>query len=73
MHFYEAFDKTVKKFDLQFSDLAQATGITVSGISNFRKGFNVKVDRVETLLMALPMDARRYFMELVIADEESGA
>ncbi len=65
-HFYQAFDATVKKFDLDVHEVSNASGISLSKLALFRGGFDTNVDTVESLIVALPVEARKYFMELVV-------
>lgn len=65
-HFYQAFDATVRKFNLDINEIAESSGIPSTRLALFRGGFDAKVDTVETLLAAMPIEAKSYLMELVI-------
>lgn len=65
-HFYQAFDATVRKFDLDIDEIAESSGIPSARLALFRGGFDAKIDTVETLLTAIPIEAKCYLMELII-------
>jgi transcriptional regulator with XRE-family HTH domain len=66
--FSEAFKETMFRFDLSGAEIAEKSGLTPSQISNFRKGHNLRVDSVEKLLAAMPPDARKFMVLLVIEE-----
>ncbi|WP_206754700.1 MULTISPECIES: helix-turn-helix domain-containing protein [Cyanophyceae] len=57
------------RFDLSGSDLAESSGVSMSQISRFRGGQNVRVDTIEMLLVAMPKEAREYMLSLVAKDD----
>jgi transcriptional regulator with XRE-family HTH domain len=63
--FFEAFRETMHRFNLSGSDLAESSGVSMSQISRFRGGQNVRVETVEQLLAAMPQEAREYMLALV--------
>lgn len=65
MHFYQAFDQTIKEFDLNIHEIVTSSGISSSRLRLFRGGFDTRIDTVEKLIAAMPMAARRYCMELM--------
>jgi transcriptional regulator with XRE-family HTH domain len=66
--FSEAFKETMFRFNLSGSEIAEKSGLTPSQISNFRNGHNLRVDSVEKLLAAMPVDARKYLVLMVIEE-----
>jgi predicted transcriptional regulator len=71
-HFYQAFDATVKKFDLDIHEISKVSGVPPSKLELFRGGFDTNIDTVESLIVALPMEARHHLMEwMVNADRTS--
>jgi predicted transcriptional regulator len=71
VHFYQAFDATVKRFNLDINEVSSSSGIPVSKLVLFRGGFDTKIDTVENLLAALPVEARTYLMELMVNPEST--
>ena len=53
------------RFDLSGADLAEKSGISMSQISRFRGGQNVRAATIEALLDAIPQEAREYMLSLV--------
>lgn len=66
IHFYQAFNATVKKFDLDINEVSKASGISPSKLRLFRGGFDTKIDTVESLIAVLPNEARSYLMETIV-------
>lgn len=66
MKFFEAFKETVYRFDLKGSELAELSGLTVSQISRFRQGQNIRIETLERLLAAMPPEAQEYMLLLVV-------
>jgi len=59
---YEAFDQTLKKFDVRASELARETGVSERQISQFRHGkSDLNCSTLFILLRALPAEAKEYF------------
>ncbi|MGF1566867.1 MAG: helix-turn-helix domain-containing protein [Nodosilinea sp.] len=56
------------RYDLSGADLAETSGVSMSQISRFRGGLNVRVDTLEHLLAAMPPEAREYMLSLVAKD-----
>jgi predicted transcriptional regulator len=66
IHFYQAFNATVRKFDLDIKEVSKSSGIPLSKLALFQGGFDTKIDTVENLIAALPVEARNYLMELMV-------
>ncbi|MDX2242368.1 MAG: helix-turn-helix transcriptional regulator [Leptolyngbyaceae cyanobacterium bins.302] len=63
MRTYEAFDLTVKHFNIRAKDLAAQSGVNESSISRYRKGEqSLSTDALDNLLAALPEQARQYMV-----------
>lgn len=71
MRFSEAFQETMFRFRLKGVDLAERTGLTPTQISDFRNGKNLRIDSVEKLLDAMPLEARMYMLQLVASEDTS--
>ncbi|MBD2234939.1 helix-turn-helix domain-containing protein [Phormidium tenue] len=69
MDFYDAFNKTLKRFDLKAGDLARKTDLSIQRVSQFKNGFNVRIDTLQKLLEVMPQEARRYMLLLVAEGE----
>lgn len=60
------------RFDLSGADLAESSGVSMSQISRFRGGQNLRIESLEKLLNAMPEEAREYMLSLVAkADTEA--
>lgn len=70
MDFYVAFNETLRRFDLNAVDLANERGLSMQRISQFKNGFNIRIDTLQKLLNAMPPEAKRHMLSLV-ADGES--
>ncbi len=57
------------RFDLSGADLAEKSGVSMSQISRFRGGQNVRAATIEMLLDAMPQEAREYMLSLVAQRE----
>jgi hypothetical protein len=66
--FSDAFKETMFRFDLKGSDLAEQSGLTAAQISQFRHGKNLRIDSLEKILVAMPPEARRYMLSLVLEE-----
>lgn len=63
MRTYEAFDLTVKQFNLKAKELAAQSGVSESSISRYRKGEqSLSTDALDNLMAALPHQARQYMV-----------
>ncbi|MEP0910874.1 helix-turn-helix transcriptional regulator [Leptolyngbya sp. GB1-A1] len=71
MKFCEAFRETLFRFDIKGTDLAVRAGLTPTQISKFRNGENLRIDSVEKILDALPEEARKYMLLLVLRPLDS--
>ncbi len=70
MKFSAAFRQTLLHFDLKAADLAEKTGLTPVQISQFRnEGRNIRIDRLERILQALPIETRSYLLDLMKVDD----
>ncbi|WOD37254.1 hypothetical protein [Nodosilinea sp. E11] len=69
MDFYVAFNKTLNRFDLKAIDLARKTDLSMQRVSQFKDGFNVRVDTLQKLLEVMPQEAKRYMLTLVAEGE----
>jgi DNA-binding Xre family transcriptional regulator len=69
MEFYDAFNKTLKRFDLKAGDLARKTDLSMQRVSQFKTGFNVRLDTLQKLLEVMPQEARRHMLLLVAEGE----
>ena len=63
--FARAFKEVMFQYKLSAVELANASGVSTSQISRFRKGDNLRIDSVEKLLWALPPEAYKHFFELL--------
>ncbi|MBD2462294.1 helix-turn-helix transcriptional regulator [Oscillatoria sp. FACHB-1407] len=70
MRFSEAFRETLFRYNIKGTDLAQKSGLTASQVSKFRNGENLRIDSVERILEALPLEAREYMLLLVLDKQE---
>jgi transcriptional regulator with XRE-family HTH domain len=62
MQEHEAFDQTLKKFDIRGAELARETGVSGRQISQFRHGkIDLSSSTLFKLLRALPPEAREHF------------
>jgi transcriptional regulator with XRE-family HTH domain len=66
--FSEAFKETMFRFSLSGAEISEKSGLTPSQISNFRNGHNLRVDSVEKLLAAMPPEARKFMVLMVIEE-----
>jgi transcriptional regulator with XRE-family HTH domain len=71
MKFSEAFRETMFRFELTGTEISEKSGLTPTQISKFRKGENLRIDSVERILAALPLEAREYMMMLVLQQREA--
>lgn len=71
MRFSEAFRETLFRFNIKGADLAEKSGLTPTQISKFRNGENLRIDSVERLIEALPLEAREYLLMLVLQQREA--
>lgn len=55
----------LNRFDLKVVDLANGTGLFVQRISQFKNGFNIRIDTLQKLLQAMPLESARYMLLLV--------
>lgn len=65
VRFSEAFKETMFRFDLTGAEIAERSGLTTAQISQFRNGRNIRIDNLERILAALPLNAREYLFSLV--------
>jgi predicted transcriptional regulator len=70
MNFSSACCQTLEHFNLNSADLCQRSGVSLSRFSNFKTGFNIRVDTLESLLAAMPQEAREYMVLLVARGEQ---
>jgi hypothetical protein len=61
------------RFDLKGVDLARKSGLKNSHISKFRAEQNIRVETLEKILAAMPIEARRYMLNLVVEDNPEAA
>jgi len=62
MSYREAFDETVRLFDLRASELADRSGIGENQISRFRHGkTDLQTASLEKLIEVFPPNAKAYF------------
>jgi transcriptional regulator with XRE-family HTH domain len=69
MRFSEAFRETMFRFRLKGVEVAMKSGLTPSQISSFQNGGNLRIDSVEKILEALPLQAKSYMLSLVSQQE----
>jgi transcriptional regulator with XRE-family HTH domain len=63
MRTYEAFDLTLKHFNLKAKDLSAQSGVGESSISRYRKGEqSLSTDALDSILAVLPEQARQYML-----------
>lgn len=68
----EAFNLTVKAFDLKPVELAKVSGIALSTISDFRHGNrDLRVSSMQKLASGFPPHARMYFYSLLSEQPKS--
>jgi transcriptional regulator with XRE-family HTH domain len=65
MKFAEAFKLTLFHFNLSGIEIAEKSRLSAAQISSFRHGKNLRIDSVERILDALPLEARVYLLNLV--------
>ncbi|PZO42004.1 MAG: hypothetical protein DCF17_09625 [Shackletoniella antarctica] len=70
MDFHHAFKETLSRFDLKVVDLANETGLSTMRIRQFKNGHNIRIDNLQSLLEAMPQEAKK-FMLLLVAEGES--
>lgn len=69
MGYREAFDETVKLFDLRASDIADKSGIGENQISRFRHGkTDLQTASLEKMINSLPANAKAYFYSRVMVN-----
>ncbi len=67
MGYREAFDETVKLFDLRAADIADRSGVGENQISRFRNGkTDIQVSSLQKLIDSLPGNAKAYFYSRVM-------
>ncbi|OIP78248.1 MAG: hypothetical protein AUK48_02120 [Oscillatoriales cyanobacterium CG2_30_44_21] len=67
MGYREAFDETVKFFDLRAADIADKSGVGENQISRFRNGkTDLQTSSLEKLIGSLPANAKAYFYSRVM-------
>lgn len=66
MEFAAAFRETLHHFRIKGEEVAQRSGLPASRISAFRNGTNVRAQNIEKILDALPLEARYYWLHLVL-------
>lgn len=71
MRFSDAFKETVFRFDLKGAEIAARSGLTEAQVSHFKRGNNLRIDSVEKILDALPLEARLFMLGLVANDDAS--
>jgi len=69
VRFSDAFKETVFRFALKGAEIAERSGLTEAQVSNFKGGSNLRIDSVEKILAALPLEARLYMLGLVANDD----
>ncbi|NJN12219.1 MAG: helix-turn-helix transcriptional regulator [Richelia sp. RM2_1_2] len=68
--FNQAFDTTLKRFEISAKRLAEESGVTAQSISEFRRGKkSIQTDSLEKLLESLPFEAKIYFFSLLLGEE----
>lgn len=61
MKFSDAFDDTIRHFQITAKELSARSGVAESSISRFRRGEReIQSDSLERLIAALPQDAQQY-------------
>lgn len=70
MDFCNAFNETLRRFDIKAVDLARESGLSMQRMSEFKNGFNVRIDTLQKVLEAMPQEAKR-FMLLLVAEGET--
>lgn len=69
MKFFEALDKTLEGYGISGKWLSEQSGVSIQMISNYRNGKQrVYSDSLESMISALPIQARRYLYGLVGSD-----
>ncbi|WP_414623821.1 helix-turn-helix domain-containing protein [Calothrix sp. CCY 0018] len=69
MNFNQAFDMTLKRFEISAKQLAKQSGVTPQSISEFRRGKkSIQTDSLERLLEFLPIEAKVYFFNLLLGE-----
>jgi transcriptional regulator with XRE-family HTH domain len=69
MSYREAFDETVKLFELRASEIADKSGIGENQISRFRHGkTDLQTASLEKLINVLPAKAKAYFYSMVMVN-----
>jgi transcriptional regulator with XRE-family HTH domain len=67
MGYREAFDETVKLFDLKASEISDKSGIGENQISRFRHGkTDLQSETLQKLINVLPSQAKAYFYSRVL-------
>jgi hypothetical protein len=75
MQFFEAFDQTLKEFEVKNSDLEALTGVCHTSISRFRRGErDLHAATLQKLIRALPLRVQQhYYMTCLGTDMDDGA
>lgn len=74
MNYREAFDETIKLFELRASELSDKSGVGENQISRFRSGkTDLQSSNLEKLVNALPASAKAYFYARVMTNNETVA
>ena len=63
--FSKAFEKVMSRYKLSGAELAGISGLSAAQVSRFRNGGNLRIDSLEKLLWALPIEAYNYFFKLL--------
>lgn len=67
MNFSKAFDRTLNHFDISGKWLAEQSGVSQQMISGFRRNQQrIYSDSMEKLLLALPVEAQKFFFESLL-------
>jgi predicted transcriptional regulator len=70
MQFFEAFDQTLKEFEIKNTDLQELSGVTTAAISRFRRGErDIHSSTLYRLVSALPLRVQQhYYMTCLTKD-----
>jgi predicted transcriptional regulator len=72
MDFSEALRRTMFEFEITGTQLSQVSGVSQRQISEFKNGErHMRSDNLKKILDAMPPEARRYLLELVVCDRAS--
>ncbi len=67
MNFSKALDQTLKHFGITGKSISAESGVSQQMISNFRRGQQrIYTDSLEKILSALPVEAQKYFYQLLV-------